>query len=531
MTHSRRQFLKTLGSAPILAGASVAASSPIPIDVGRQLFVDDYLIEESTLIKTFHKAAFHADNPVLKAETPWELNRGVMPAAATFGDGVWYDPKDKLYKIWYIGGYDDGFCYATSEDGIRWNRPNLDVVPGTNRVMAPIRNYMRNGVSVWLDHEAKDPNERFKMFAYIQRGTGSWPRKQPDEPLPKGERMASGYVYTSPDGIHWSKPTMTGGCGDNTSMFYNPFRKKWVFSIRKGRPGIGRARNFVETSDFIKGAAWKPEDVNLWLSCDKYDRMDPVLKHRAEMYKVDCVAYESRMLGVFSVYLGPPNDVAYGQGFPKTNDLHVGFSRDGIEFERPADRTAFLACSRKPGTWNRGYFHPAAGCCLVVGDQLRFYFAAFSGVSPAQGGGAFAGASTGLATLRRDGFASVGSGSGLGFLTTHGVTFKGKYMFVNVDARSGELRAEALDEGGKVLPGFSAQDCIPIKVDKTKVAVMWKDNKDLQTLKERVVKFRFHLAGAELYSFWVSPNENGASYGYVGAGGPGFAGATDTTGA
>jgi len=514
----------------MVSSRSFAASSPIPIDVGRQLFVDDYLIDESTLLKTFHKATFHPNSPVLKPETPLELNNGVMPAAAPFGDGVWYDPKDKLFKIWYIGGYDDGFCYATSEDGIRWNRPNLDVVPGTNRVMAPIRNYMRNGASVWLDHHAKDPSERFKMFAYIQRGTGSWPRKQPDEPLPKGGRMASGYVYTSPDGIHWSKPTMTGGCGDNTSMFYNPFRKKWVFSIRKGRNGIGRARNFVEADDFVKGAAWKPEDVNMWLSCDKRDRMDPVLKHRAELYKVDCVGYESRMLGVFSVYLGPPNDIAYGQGFPKTNDLHAGFSRDGIDFERP-DRSAFIACSRTPNTWNRGYLHPANGCCLVVGDQLRFYFAAFSGVSPAQGGGAFAGASTGMATLRRDGFASVGSGSGIGTLTTHGLTFKGKYMFVNADARSGELRVEALDEGGRLLPGFSAADCVPIKTDKTKIAVTWKGASDLQSLIGRVVKFRFHLAGTDLYSFWVSPDENGASHGYVGAGGPGFTGDTDTTGA
>src|SRR5690349_18354995 len=143
MTQSRRQFLQTLASVPVVAGASAAASSPVSIDVGRQLFVDDYLVDESTLIKTWHKASFHGDRPVLKAETPWELNNGVMPAAAPFGDGVWFDPKDKLYKIWYIGGYDDGFCYATSEDGIRWNRPNLDVVPGTNRVMAPIRNYMR----------------------------------------------------------------------------------------------------------------------------------------------------------------------------------------------------------------------------------------------------------------------------------------------------------------------------------------------------------------------------------------------------
>src|SRR5437016_2015482 len=113
VTIPRRQFLSTIGGGLALPLASsrvlLAAEPAIPIDVGRQLFVDDYLVESSTLKKTFHKAQFHPASPVLKAETPVELNNGVMPAAAPFGDGVWYDPKDKLYKIWYIGGYDDGF--------------------------------------------------------------------------------------------------------------------------------------------------------------------------------------------------------------------------------------------------------------------------------------------------------------------------------------------------------------------------------------------------------------------------------------
>ena len=44
------------------------------------------------------------------------------------------------------------------------------------------------------------------------------------------------------------------------------------------------------------------------------------------------------------------------------------------------------------------------------------------------------------------------------------------------------------------------------------------------------VKFRFHLRNGRLYAFWVSPSPSGASHGYVAAGGPGFAGPTDTVG-
>jgi hypothetical protein len=44
------------------------------------------------------------------------------------------------------------------------------------------------------------------------------------------------------------------------------------------------------------------------------------------------------------------------------------------------------------------------------------------------------------------------------------------------------------------------------------------------------VKFHFHLNNGALYAFWISPEANGSSHGYVAAGGPGFTAATDTTG-
>ncbi|MGA2328265.1 MAG: glycosyl hydrolase family 32 [Bryobacteraceae bacterium] len=531
MNQTRRDFLETIavgsGALALHAGTPSDATTPIPIDVGRQLFVDDVLVAETTLKRTFHKPRVHPASPVLKPETSVEMNNGVMPCAGPFSDGVWYDPQDRLYKIWYQAGYDDGFAYAVSVDGIRWQRPELDVVPGTNRVLAPVPKYMRNGSTIWLDHNATDPNERYKMFAYFRLGTGQWPRKLPPDPPPIRQY---GEIFTSPDGIHWISRARTGPCGDNSGLFYNPFRKTWTYSIRTSRKPYGRVRSYHEHPDFIASAAWKSEDVEFWLHADEKDLPDPALGYKPELYKVDCVAYESRMLGLFAIYYGPPNPIAFEQKTPKTNDLMLGFSRDGIEWERP-DRTAFLACSRQPGTWNRGYLHSAGGLCLVVGDEIRFYYTGFSGISPAQGGGMYAGASTGLATIRRDGFVSRDADRTPGTLTTHPVTFKGKYLFTNADVESGELRVEVLDERGRVIEPFSRKNCIPIRADRTKHAVTWKKATDLAALSGRPVKFRFHLTNGELYSFWVSTDRSGASYGYVAAGGPGFTGATDTTGA
>ena len=48
-----------------------------------------------------------------------------------------------------------------------------------------------------------------------------------------------GWLQTSPDGVHWSRPVVTTHVGDNTSFFHNPFRGKWCMSVRRGFEAIG----------------------------------------------------------------------------------------------------------------------------------------------------------------------------------------------------------------------------------------------------------------------------------------------------
>ena len=206
-------------------------------------------------------------------------------------------------------------------------------------------------------------------------------------------------------------------------------------------------------------------------------------------------------------------------------DLELGFSRDGFVYDRP-HREPFLKSARVPGAWNRGYLHPATGVCLIVGDKLYFYFGTWSGLA-ADHGHMYAGGSTGLATLRRDGFASMDAGAERGTLTTAPVKFTGKYPFVNVAAKEGELRAEIIDLEGNVIAPFTLENCVGSHADSTRERLEWKGVPDLASLAGKAVRFRFHLTHGELYAFWVSPEETGASNGYVAAGGPGFEGPTD----
>jgi hypothetical protein len=484
----------------------------IPIHLGRQLFVDDFLIESTNLSRTFHTPTWYEHNPILSPETPLEMNDGVCPVAAPFNDGVFYDAEDKLFKMWYHAGWFDGIGYATSRDGLHWERPSLDIELQTNRVLASRPGYRRDGVGVWLDHDTDNKNERYKMFAYFR--TPEW---------------EGGEVYTSPDGIHWSDPVRTGPCGDNTTIFYNPFRKKWVYSVRTSHK-VGeqnhRTRSYVEHDSLIEGAQYKKEDVIRWAAADDLDPPHPVYGYQTQLYNIDTVAYESLMIGLYQIHQGPPNEICEKEGFPKITDLMIAFSRDGFHYDR-SYRKPFLACSHEEGTWNRAYLHSAGGCCLVVGNELYFYVGGFSGISPKQGSHIYAGGHTGLAKLRRDGFASMDSRDGQGELKTRPVIFDGSCLFVNADTTGGELRVEILDQDDQVVTPFSREACIPITIDSTKQQVEWAAGADLSSLKGKPAKFKFYLEEGKLYSFWVSADAGGASGGYMAAGGPGIIGATD----
>jgi hypothetical protein len=502
----------------------------IPIDVGRQLFVDDFLIEQTDLARRYHQAERYAGNPILKPETTLEMgdrlyskgNRG--PSATVFQDGVWFDPQDQLFKLWYnagVIGVSSKTAYAISRDGLNWERPTLDVLPGTNAVMVwqSQSGHSRDGCAVWLDHFALDPQQRFKAYAF-----DNIYRKSLD---------SGGDILTSPDGIHWSIKAQSSAFyehSDNSTIHYNPFRRKWVYSLRTVR--AGRARGYRECDDLIRGARWEKHEMVYWTAADDLDLPDPEIRDKTQLYNLDMVGYESLMLGVFGIHRGPTNEICDKQGSPKITDLTLAYSRDGFHWHRP-DRSAFLAATRKAGDWERGYLHSAASVCTIVGDKLYFYYGGWSGEQKPLGAatGTYSGGATGVAFLRRDGFASMEALGKIGTLTTRPITFKGSYLFLNLNVPQGELRVEVLDEAGKVIAPFSADNCIPVSADNTRQRIIWKTKDTLDALSGRPVRLRFLLSNGSLYAFWVSPDASGASYGYVAAGGPGFTGAVDTVGA
>ena len=175
------------------------------------------------------------------------------------------------------------------------------------------------------------------------------------------------------------------------------------------------------------------------------------------------------------------------------------------------------------------------GLCTVRGDRLWFYYIGFQGdkdrLDPNwMKNGMYDRGSTGIAFLRRDGFASMEAGAEVGTLTTRPVRFAGEQLFVNVDCPKGKLLVEVLDEENRPAEGFSVDRCEPVSTDSTLAQVTWKDAPSLGKLAGKPVRFRFHLTSGSLYSFWVSPSADGRSNGYLAGGGPGYPKLVDTVG-
>lgn len=479
---------------PYLKSIEEGGTRPDVIDVtvGRQLFIDDFLVEETELEQNFHTAEKYENNPILFPQEKWE--RGRYASTVMLDGGVWYDMDEKVFKMWYAPEIGKKLAYAVSTDGIHWEKPALNE-DGSSVLELDCDVDIS---SVWLDYNAPK-SERYKMLARV-RG-----------------RSYPAYLFVSADGIHWERlSTVTPPVEDMTTFFYNPFRKKWILSAKENS-GMGRVRAYAETDDF--NDAWQGQKQVLWLRPDTADEPDKEWQLQPQVYGFDAVGYESIMIGLFQIWLGPENDYIESHKIVKTLELDMTYSRDGFNWERP-DRTPFIEATRQDGDKDKGYLHSTAGGVIVFDDELWFYYSGFSGeytIGDVTVKGTLIGGTISLAKLRRDGFASL---DGSGTVLTRPLTADGgkKYLFVNVDAPEGALRAELIGADGTPVPGYTMEDCLAVSGDTTKSMVSWKGGSDVSFLNGSEFRIRFEQENGKFYSFWLSKDEEGSSDGATAAG-------------
>jgi hypothetical protein len=419
----------------------------INVSIGRQLFVDSFLIEASAGIRLMpHVPVWEeAETSLLGSTELWEqmplgprLSGATWPSmvpdevvhagARPFSGGLWWDEENFLYRLWYLcpmanatEGEDNGWhrfhrfsnehggtCYAESADGRSWHKPALEVVPGTNVVIPEVT----EGLTVWRCPDGGGAR-------WLAAGVSQTPTKFPIAGTNRTFSSSAFTFYDSFDGIHWVKRVNASGpILDRSTVWYDAFRSRWVASIKDSfGPSHGgmmrRARSWWAADSLIEGngSQWKNHGSNCdrpecpwpWLTADINDAPNPSDKtFPAELYNVDGANYESVNLLLLAIFRGDQGTNS------ELNELHLGWSRDGYQVHRPLPHAAFMAGTWPAPSWHRTNIQSVGGGLILAGDDtLRIYAtgrgAPRPGYSVNTADGVWRGNwSMGYASLRRD---------------------------------------------------------------------------------------------------------------------------------
>ncbi|MBI5820088.1 MAG: hypothetical protein HZA88_13975 [Verrucomicrobia bacterium] len=437
----------------------------------KHLLLDSRVVAETNNARlVVGRVAKDEHNPLFHVDKPWEN------ALNNLYPNIAYDETERRFQLWYkcvladsnviakmmpprtinkVGWF---LCYATSRDGIVWEKPELGLhgFDGSTKNNAVARDVANVGVC--RDPHDPDPARRYKMIYDI------------GVRLPDNMR-----VRFSPDGVHWSEPVKPDGLGTagdtHSNMFWDDWLGRHVLITRLyiGERLVSRA----ESTDFLK---WTQPALVL--------RSTPAEGKNRQAYCMPAFPYANGYLGFVMMY-----NVASDQ----TVDCELVWSPDSVTWQRVAPGTPFIPRGAKE-SYDGGCIYAQAGPPVIKDGRLWIYY----GGSREKHRGWKRHCLPCLARLRVDGFAGYEPqepGRPATILTPP-MRCTGDELRVSADVRSGSMRVEIVGESGHALA-----DCEPIVTDVTDGIVRWKNGKSLAALKGKAVRLKFELNSATLYAF------------------------------
>jgi len=514
------------------------------IEIGsrRELFVDEFLIDR---LAGGAELRLHHPRPrelALVHDAPWEGTGSGYHSV--FQDG---DRYRMYYKAWHLdvqqgklntGAHPLFCCYAESDDGIHWGKPDLGIVEfqGSTANNITIASGQAGSLKIDAGHPAvfKDENPdvpadaKYKAFVRSAGPRGLIPLK-------------------SPDGLHWTPmsdgPVITEGAFDSQNLaFWDPvlgqYRAYWrIFTAgttteKVWKPAGIRAIRTATSPDFLH---WSdPVDLTYVDSPDEELYTNQVKPyHRAPHLLIGFPTryvdrgWSDSMKALPELEhreLRASSTQRYGTAL--TEGLLMA-SRDGVRFKRWNE--AFLRPGiERPGTWSYGQQYIAWHVVETQSDlegapnELSLY----------AGESYWTGKSSALRryTLRLDGFVSVNAPMSGGELVTCPMTFSGDELRLNFSSSAvGGIRVELQDKSGAPIPGFALNDCQDVFGDSVDRVVTWTEGAatggslganaptsfgqgsdsseqspggaDVSRLAGRPVRIRFVLKDADLFAF------------------------------
>jgi len=484
----------------------------INIGAGTHLFVDDHVVDKMEQVwRTLNRPEKHGENPLIVPDKPWEGYLVLQP-----GTVIW-DDEENIFKMWYntIGTHEkpyveDYLCYATSRDGIKWEKPDL----GQVEFAGSTKNNIFMKWSGWThcvvkDKKDPDPSRRYKL-AYWQTH----------------ERESCGiWAAFSADGKKWTNnpenPVVPcWATGDTFQVTQALDSGQFIMHHKTISRPIRKVSRLV-SDDFIH---WR--NSQQVLHPDKYDPPD------TEFYGLSAFPYAGQYLGILWVY----------HTYTQFMDFQLVSSRDSIHWERSVGRRRFMRLAPDGGyendTFDSGMVYPSSNP-IVKDGRIWIYYSGFTNVHNAPSFDHDG--KIGLGIMRQDGFVSVDATSE-GSVLTKPVKLTGSTLSVNMTSLTegrlnfkpdsgkklysqlfrenpsaqGYIRVEIQDADGNAIPGYEASSCRPIrdnnayqpgswyrigKQGDVYQQVSWEGKSDLSGVRDKTVRLKFLISNAQLYSF------------------------------
>ncbi len=448
------------------------------------LFVDDAQISLMEGVeRRIHPARKHEGNPVVTSDNDWEAAGLLVGTVRKEGEKyrMWYQSQATIPGANKFDSYVRFLLlYAESDDGLDWAKPALgsyeDPAGSYDNNIAFVRLGLIKDVnaSVLYTPDLAD-GHNYTMMTY---GTGY-------------HAPYNGYVRAfSDDGTSWTDGPTTPvipGYGD-----VGWFTRDEKDGVLRGAVTWDRAPGQVVTSS-VDGREWTlpwppivPDDGDReWADGNP----DKTTAFRGMLI----LRYGPVLLGFLQVIRG--REVP-GQGLDAVMDIQLVCSRDGTNWERVGDRRTILERGEE-GSWDSGLVW--LGNSLVTeGDRLVAYYSGCEERAGALHRTSWR-KSIGQASWPRDRLVGLVASSD-GVVVTAPLGGSGD-LHVNADASRGSVAAELLGDDSSVVPGYEAENCVPLAADSLDHTLQWRNQPPTRS-DARAVGVRLKLRDAEVFSLW-----------------------------
>lgn len=459
----------------------------------RFLLLDSRIVESSQNAKlevgTVEK---YKANPLFGEDKEWEMRFD------NFYGNVMFDEEDGIYKCWYSPFIIDNsakgiavsmplkkyeapenremaICYATSKDGIKWEKPNLGFFEfegnkNNNIVWRGNEKKSSDGDDDWMDLDNSTKNEQ--SFWDGIHGTGVFKDLHEKDPMRRYKAIFKDSVLsysTSPDGLNWSPAKFCTGvtvAGDtHNNVFWAPTLNKYV-GITRTWGKMGREVARVESQDFTN---WTKEEVIL-------EGLDKNL----QPYSMPVFYYAGVYLGLIAIHKQSSDKVW----------TELAWSPDTKKWYRIDAGNPLIPTSEKKLDYDYGCVYTCA-YPIFKDNEIQLYYGGSDWLH-----GGWRNGTMNLATLREDGFAGYvpENENQEGIITTKSLKFNGQDIKLTADVeKGGTIKVTVLNSEGIEITSLET-------ISKT---ITNRSIKFKAKITEENIKLKFEFNKAKLYSFEI----------------------------